>query len=369
VKRLRLRITKVDEYQFLSCLKHSLWGSKTARFRNWQKGDFLVFIVDKALSGYAEVTGAPFKSNVKVWDNGLFPYRIPIKFKQILTNSDRIPILGEIRDILVSKWGNSYGWGILNQQLITDTAAEKIINAINSKPNELVQTLSNIEQFLQEASQLRENDKSTQKRKRKPCSSLESTPDMQRRKAKEVIIEKASSIEEDSAHSKGQNALIQLGKITGCSVWVASNDRNRSFNGKTLGNQCLEQLPNMGLNDEAARKISLIDVIWIKQNAPVCAFEVETTTSIYSGILRMSDLISVVPALNVKLYIVAPRERQDKVGNELTRPTFKRIGLNDFCKFIPLEELNKLLAKVEDLGGHIHPTIIDKIAIGYGEEI
>ncbi len=138
---------------------------------------------------------------------------------------------------------------------------------------------------------------------------------------------------------------------------------------KALGEQCLEQLPTMGLNDEATRKIALIDIIWIKQNAPVCAFEVETTTSIYSGILRMSDLISVVPALNVKLYIVAPKERQDKVGNELTRPTFKRIGLNDFCKFIPLEELLKLLAKVEDLGGHIHPTIVDKIAISFGEEI
>ena len=26
----------------------------------------------------------------------------------------------------------------------------------------------------------------------------------------------------------------------------------------------------MGLNDEATRKISLIDIIWVKQNAPVC---------------------------------------------------------------------------------------------------
>ena len=81
---LRLRITKVDEYQFLSCLKHSLWGSKSARFKNWQEGDYLVFIVDKALSGYAEVAGEPFVSHDKVWDDGIFPYRIPIKFRQIL---------------------------------------------------------------------------------------------------------------------------------------------------------------------------------------------------------------------------------------------------------------------------------------------
>jgi hypothetical protein len=354
---LRLRITKVDEYQFLSCLKHSLWGSRSARFKDWQKGDYLVFTVDKALSGYAEVSGAPFQSNERVWDNDVFPYRIPIKFRQILAKGERIPILGDIRDILVSKWGNSYGWGILNQQIITNSEAEKIISMFTSRPNNIVQTELNLEQLLQEAEQERKNN-SVVKRAKKVRFKVETEPTLERFTA-----------EEDSTHSKAQNALIKLGRITGCSVWVASNDRNRSFHGKTLGDECLKQLPNLGLNDEATRKISLIDIIWIKQNSPVCAFEVETTTSIYSGILRMSDLLSVVPALNVKLYIVAPRERQDKVGNELTRPTFRKIGLNDFCKFIPIEELNDLLSKVEGFGGHIQPTIIDKIATGFGEEI
>ncbi|MBC7219773.1 MAG: hypothetical protein H5T49_06580, partial [Hadesarchaea archaeon] len=116
-------------------------------------------------------------------------------------------------------------------------------------------------------------------------------------------------------------------------------------------------------------RISLIDIIWIRQNAPVCAFEVETTTSIYSGLLRMSDLISVVPALRIKLYIVAPKERQERVRAELTRPTFQKLGLNDFCKFIPLEDLNALLDRVEGLRGHVQPTIVDTIAVGFEEEI
>ena len=321
-------------------------------------GDYLVFTVDKALSGYAQVSGKPFQSNEKVWDNGLFPYRIPLEFKHVLAPIDRIPILGDIRDILVSQWGNSYGWGILNQRVISFSAAEKIINAFISHPNALTDTKSNLEDLLLVAEQERKNNQTTEKAKRISPSKVEGEP----------ALETFSS-QEDSAHTQTQNALIRLGRITGCAVWVASNDRNRSFHGKTLGDQCIKQLPNLGLSDEATRKISLIDVIWIKQNAPVCAFEVETTTSIYSGILRMSDLISVVPALNVKLYIVAPRERQDKVGIELTRPTFKRIGLNDFCKFIPLEDLNDLLSKVEGFGGHIQPSIVEKIAIGYGEKI
>lgn len=55
--------------------------------------------------------------------------------------------------------------------------------------------------------------------------------------------------------------------------------------------------------------------------------------------------------------------------SELSRPTFRKIGLNDFCKFIPVEELHNLLQKVDGLGGHIQPTIIDTIAVESEEEI
>jgi len=52
----------------------------------------------------------------------------------------------------------------------------------------------------------------------------------------------------------------------------------------------------------------------------------------------------------------------------LTRPTFQKIGLNEYCKFISVEELQKLLTRVADLQGHIQPTIIDRIAEGFEEE-
>jgi hypothetical protein len=359
----RLRITKIDEYQYLSCLKNSLWGSRSARFKDWQQGDYLAFIVNKTFAALAEVTGKPFQSKQRIWDNDLFPFRIPIKFIQALTSEDRIPLLGEVREVLTSVWGPRYGWGILNQQLLTDQIADLIVKAIRSRPNSLSKIESNIEQLLREAYEQRQI-KSIQKGKRgRP-----------KRKSKEPIFlpvtqQVFETKAEESAHSKAQSALIKLGKISGCSIWIASNDRGRMFDGKPLGEGCLKSLPNMGLNEEATRHISLIDTIWIRQIDPVCAFEIETTTSIYSGLLRMADLLSVVPALNVKLYIVAPNERQEKVMSELSRPTFRKIGLNDFCKFIPVEELHNLLQKVDGLGGHIQPTIIDTIAVESEEEI
>jgi hypothetical protein len=46
-------------------------------------------------------------------------------------------------------------------------------------------------------------------------------------------------------------------------------------------------------------------VVWLKGNAIVAAFEIESKTSIYSGLLRMSDLIAMQPNLDIPLYLGA----------------------------------------------------------------
>jgi len=356
---MRLRLTKIDEYQFLTCLKHSLWGSTVSRFKDWREGDYLAFIVNKGLTGLGVVAGKPFYDAKIIWDNGLFPHRIPIKFQYVLARDQRPPILGDVRDILTSAWGTKYGWGILTQQMLENDQAQTIVRAITSRQNNLVQTEADLNSLLAEAKQERElSAKRTHPRKRVEKMTKQET----------LSIEEFESKEEESLHTQGEYALIRIGKITGCSVFIASNDRNRVFHRKPLGKDCLRSLPNLGLNEEAVRRISLIDIIWLAKNTPVSAFEVEATTSIYSGLLRMSDLLAVVPSLKISLYIVAPKDRQDRVRAELTRPTFHKIGLSEYCKFIPIEDLQQLLSRVEGFEGHVQPSIIDTIAVGFEEE-
>ena len=91
--------------------------------------------------------------------------------------------------------------------------------------------------------------------------------------------------------------------------------------------------------DEATnRTIELIDVLWLRGNAIVAAFEIESTTLIYSGLLRMADLIAMQPNLNIPLYLVAPDERREKVLIEVNRPRFSRLSppLSEVCRFISL---------------------------------
>jgi hypothetical protein len=40
-----------------------------------------------------------------VWDNGLYPHRIPIRFTHVLRPEQRPPVLGAIRNALTAEWG------------------------------------------------------------------------------------------------------------------------------------------------------------------------------------------------------------------------------------------------------------------------
>jgi hypothetical protein len=134
----------------------------------------------------------------------------------------------------------------------------------------------------------------------------------------------------------------------GFHVWVANNDRGKEFKGKKFKD--LSKLKNalpLQFDDATNRTIELIDVLWLKGNAITAAFEIESTTSIYSGLLRMSDLIAMQPNLNIPLYIVAPDERRDKVMSEVNRPTFSKLSppLSEICKFISFSGLKDEIKK------------------------
>jgi hypothetical protein len=79
------------------------------------------------------------------------------------------------------------------------------------------------------------------------------------------------------------------------------------------------------------------------------AFKVEHTTAIYSGHLRMPDLVSMQPNIKLDLLMVAPDERGEKVFYEINRPTFARLKppLPKICRFIPYSDLKK---EVEQIG-------------------
>ncbi len=111
--------------------------------------------------------------------------------------------------------------------------------------------------------------------------------------------------EPSTRHTEIQYQLLRLGAELGLDVWVARNDRSKSYNGELLGAMAnmLDELPTQ-FNEATNRTIELIDVLWLKGNTVLSAFEIEATTSVYSGLLRMSDLLALQPNLDLSLYLV-----------------------------------------------------------------
>jgi hypothetical protein len=151
----------------------------------------------------------------------------------------------------------------------------------------------------------------------------------------------------------------------GFNVWVARNDRSRSYDGHRFSElPALRSSLPLQFDDATNRTVELIDVLWLQKNSILAAFEIESTTSIYSGLLRMGDLVAMQPNLNIPLFLVAPEDRREKVFAEVNRPTFSRLDprLAEICRFISFEELRERLAQVKGFVQYLKLDFLEELS-------
>lgn len=168
-------------------------------------------------------------------------------------------------------------------------------------------------------------------------------------------------MQEERLHTKVQYQLAKLGRALGYDVSVARNDRGASCQGAPLAYHCIESLPDLGLPPEVHSTVDLIDVLWLHPGMPriVCAFEVEKSTSIYSGILRLADMALSLPGQEDHLYLVAPRSREREIVDQLRRPMFQRH--DEFTlSYIFFEELDLHFESLCKFGGD--HSVLTKLA-------
>ena len=132
----------------------------------------------------------------------------------------------------------------------------------------------------------------------------------------------------------------------GFKIWIPSADRARVIDLVSTAERhaFLESLP-LNTNEATLDTIKQIDVLCIRRGSIVRAFEVEHTTAVYSGLLRMADLLALQPNMDIRLHIVAPDERREKVFREMSRPVFmllERGPLAVSCTFISYESVDVL---------------------------
>ena len=157
-----------------------------------------------------------------------------------------------------------------------------------------------------------------------------------------------------------QALLAKIGASMGMDIWIPANDRAAVLRELTGDDSLLLKRLPLNYDDTTLRTIEQIDVLWLKHRSIKRAFEIEHTTSRYSGILRMADLLALQPNMDIRLHIVAPGARREKVFAEIKRPVFSLLekgALSESCTYISYDSV-KALVEQPHLA-HLSDTVLD----------
>jgi hypothetical protein len=160
-----------------------------------------------------------------------------------------------------------------------------------------------------------------------------------------VIEEKIARAETE--HDEMQWRLIRLGKKAKVDVWVPMNDQGKKYEGNEFRAHVLKDFQE---TLDVPQYVKNIDVVWKYGYSIKSAFEIEHSTSVYSGILRLSDLRALTPNSIYPLFIVASRKRKNKVFFELKRPTFDNpyLKLKEAIGFLSYDKVRELDESLKD---------------------
>jgi hypothetical protein len=355
-------------------------GAKVSGFRErrWKTvqqikpGDYLLCYLTgvSRFIGVLEVTSEPYWDETPIWKDEIFPCRTNVEVIATLTPETAVPIFNLEEQLSIfqnlkspTAWtghvrGSPARWKPSDGEAVVYEVLEAVENPVKRpvdksklarRPRALRAkgesfTVPETEDTELPLDEIAEQPKIT-----------ESTP----------VEEAQETSTEVTAHTEVQWSLLKLGSDMGLDVWVARNDRGREIHGHRLSDipRLKRDLP-LQFDEVTNRTIELIDVLWLRGNAIVAAFEIESTTSIYSGLLRMSDLITMQPNLNIPLYLVAPDERRGKVIAEVNRPTFSRRTppMNRICSYISFTTLRQNMDRVAGMTRYLRPEFLQELA-------
>lgn len=165
-----------------------------------------------------------------------------------------------------------------------------------------------------------------------------------------------------------QALLAEIGSRMGMQVWLPKADRSPVLS-EWQGDHPppLERLP-LNYDEATLKTVEQIDVLWMKGRSIRRAFEIEHTTSVYSGILRMADLLALQPNMDIRLHIVAPPARREKVFQELRRPVFsllERGPLSEYCTYLSYDSVRELSEQPHL--AHLNESVLDEYEEGAEE--
>jgi hypothetical protein len=128
----------------------------------------------------------------------------------------------------------------------------------------------------------------------------------------------------ENQHNEVIATLADLGAAWGLEVWVGKKEQSAMVSGTGVSKRKLADLVTADLAKWQADIADLktaqqLDCIWVGPTGPVACFEVESTTSMTSGLMRGSNLLG-----KVRRYLVIPEEREGQLAGKMRSPLFRQ---------------------------------------------
>ena len=145
-------------------------------------------------------------------------------------------------------------------------------------------------------------------------------------------------------HSEILAILALIGKKKGHDIWIGKREQRERDSGlvakgKTLKEyMTLKQLKVDNASNQSV--IENIDLIWIKGKEIKAIFEIESTTTMTSALMRGSNVDE-----RVDKFMVLPEEREGQLRNKLTSPLFKDHFENENWQLIYFDTLRNAYTK------------------------
>lgn len=135
-------------------------------------------------------------------------------------------------------------------------------------------------------------------------------------------------------HATAQEALIELGNLLGFDTYIPAEDKGKVVSGIKLEEiTTLKEIPQF-THPRLLETVKHIDVIWFREEFPVYCFEVEESTDVTKGLLRLYQ----IRQLEITPVIAGPENKRSKFEVEIEKDPFYNIKKN-----ISLYLMNKSL--------------------------
>jgi SAM-dependent methyltransferase len=179
--------------------------------------------------------------------------------------------------------------------------------------------------------------------------------DIERQEKLDLIEEKVKEIvevSEESEHDLVIRRLVELGAKEGYASHIGRTEQKKYVEFRKLSLPMANNV-QYGMDKKGFEIVTEIDVLWLKGDTIVSAFEVEKTTTIDSGINRFRNLFAVQPNTTIETYIVIPNKRKKEAEKKLSSPANVKNGLTQKIGYILFDDL--------DIKGNVEKIDFSKI--------